>query len=539
MDYERKYKELAGKIKKAYLYAQTDSTKAVLENLLPELKESKDEQIRKELFDFLTYGIWQSPAIDKVKQSQRYVLWLSWLEKQGNLMKALQTSNARIGELIEENYYLKEQLEKQSEQKSIWAEEDEDSNVNDETNAPTEYGKYVDECLNEAAKHFFSDGEDTYSVADLFYAGVRCGKTWIEKQGEQKQDPCEHCKDKCLNCHDFPCIEKREFELSKTALEVIKEVKADNANKVVVEPKFKVGDFIVNDYCMGRVVELTNDAYLLDTEQGIPFSCEHNVHLWTIEDAKEGDVLYSPCLSLLWIFKSRDTVYCGCNLNYNDGVFCGEGYFKMPTDAIPSTKEQRDLLFQKMNEAGYEWDFETKKLKTFNSYCQEHCKGYQETGKCYADGECEAKKNAETGWSEEDKKMSRCIGNAITADDASTYLESKDIQVIDAHVWLDELKDRVQQKQAWSEDDKRVLSLLFNNYKQAVEHRPSSLTHAEVLDIYNWLKSLKGRYTWKPTKAMLDALNWAKSEFHPDCVDTMDNLNYLYKELEQLYYDGN
>ena len=61
-----------------------------------------------------------------------------------------------------------------------------EDNTNDETNAPTEYGKYVDECLNEAAKHFFSEGENTYSVADLFYAGVRCGKSWLEKQGEQK-----------------------------------------------------------------------------------------------------------------------------------------------------------------------------------------------------------------------------------------------------------------------------------------------------------------------------------------------------------------
>lgn len=47
-----------------------------------------------------------------------------------------------------------------------------------ETNAPVGYGKYVDECLNDAAKHFFSEGEDKYSVADLFYAGVRCGKNY-------------------------------------------------------------------------------------------------------------------------------------------------------------------------------------------------------------------------------------------------------------------------------------------------------------------------------------------------------------------------
>lgn len=30
-----------------------------------------------------------------------------------------------------------------------------------------------------------------------------------------------------------------------------------------------------------------------------------------------------------------------------------------------------------------------------NSYCQEHCKGYQETGKCFADGGCKAKRDAE------------------------------------------------------------------------------------------------------------------------------------------------
>ena len=40
--YERKYKELEGKIKKAYLYAQTDSTKAVLEDILPELAINED-----------------------------------------------------------------------------------------------------------------------------------------------------------------------------------------------------------------------------------------------------------------------------------------------------------------------------------------------------------------------------------------------------------------------------------------------------------------------------------------------------------------
>lgn len=69
-NYEKKYKELEGKIKKAYLYAQTDSTKAMLEDILPELAESEDERIRKELIEFVK---------SRGGFKQEYI---AWLEKQ-------------------------------------------------------------------------------------------------------------------------------------------------------------------------------------------------------------------------------------------------------------------------------------------------------------------------------------------------------------------------------------------------------------------------------------------------------------------------
>lgn len=47
MDYEKEYKSLVAKIKNAHLYAQTDSTKNVLEDILPTLTESNDDRIRK------------------------------------------------------------------------------------------------------------------------------------------------------------------------------------------------------------------------------------------------------------------------------------------------------------------------------------------------------------------------------------------------------------------------------------------------------------------------------------------------------------
>lgn len=73
MENEKKYKELVGKIKKAYLYTQTESTKAVLEDILPSLKESEDDKIRKEIISALKFA----------NNKGVYNKHLAWLEKQG------------------------------------------------------------------------------------------------------------------------------------------------------------------------------------------------------------------------------------------------------------------------------------------------------------------------------------------------------------------------------------------------------------------------------------------------------------------------
>ena len=73
------------------------------------------------------------------------------------------------------------------------------------------------------------------------------------------------------------------------------------------------------------------------------------------------------------IYKSLgDTVYKGLrdNLEFHSHCFVGfngnfnEGEKGHSIEGIhPATKEQRDLLFQKMHEFGYEWDAEKKELK--------------------------------------------------------------------------------------------------------------------------------------------------------------------------------
>lgn len=111
MTIEQKAKAYDEALERAKDVLETDlheSSVWAIKKIFPELFESEDERIRTELYAVIN---------DLVLPDEQKARFNAWLEKQGNLTKALQISNARIGELIEENYYLKEQLEKQKEQK--------------------------------------------------------------------------------------------------------------------------------------------------------------------------------------------------------------------------------------------------------------------------------------------------------------------------------------------------------------------------------------------------------------------------------------
>ena len=100
----------------------------------------------------------------------------------------------------------------------------------------------------------------------------------------------------------------------------------------------------------------------------------------------------------------------------------------------------------------------------------------------------------------------------------------------DAEKYCPELKESEDE-----EDEKRL-----NHIIQFLEDKDRWKDNERAFPIeedVRWLKSRFSQKQWKPTEAMLRALRWAKSEYHPDCQETMDNLNYLYKEIEQLYYD--
>jgi hypothetical protein len=281
---EEKAKAYDEAIERAKQLSKELTVDDIVEEIFPALKESEDEKIRKQIKQFIrSRGM--SLAQSKVDS------WIAWIEKQGETDKESYEISEKekcdfvSGQFIE----CRKSFDEFKEDNSYWFEYvgndtyigrsdnilnkkfhitprqlyclftqehcPKENNVNEETNAPTGYGKYVDECLNEAAKHFYSEGEDTYSVADLFYAGIRCGKSWLEKQSESTEiNPSEF--DSQLNrlLGQFKSLPKEELASSLSFyLNVVqndgtyKEEKQGEQKPVdKVEPKFKVGDIIIH-----------------------------------------------------------------------------------------------------------------------------------------------------------------------------------------------------------------------------------------------------------------------------------------------------
>lgn len=103
----------------------------------------------------------------------------------------------------------------------------------------------------------------------------------------------------------------------------------------------------------------------------IPFTSDYNLRNWNIQDAKDGDVLVyqNGDTEIIMIFKSeRDAFHAYTHFQVfnntyevnNSCVWCIGGH--------PATKEQCAFLFQKMNEAGYEWDAEKKQILRIDNY---------------------------------------------------------------------------------------------------------------------------------------------------------------------------
>ena len=280
-----------------------------------------------------------------------------------------------------------------------------------------------------------------------------------------------------------------------------------------VEPKFNVGDWVAdNNGKVAIIYDLQKTGYVGHYTDGTDFICKYSneylYHLWTIQDAKDGDVLYSHEHNLLWIYKNKEECHAAINLNYTNSISFGTDIV-IPSDICPATKSQRDTLLKAMAEAGYEWDDEKKELKKIDDeevngedygidslyHAQRILEktlgsvdGYQTD-----DGILDHKaaitavkklyEQKSIKWSEEDECNLKCwIAKANY--DLQRGNIGRNHELID---WLKSLKDRVKPKQKWSLEDERVIAIINNALTE------SNTPPDDYDKVYDWLESLKQR----------------------------------------------
>lgn len=291
-------------------------------------------------------------------------------------------------------------------------------------------------------------------------------------------------------------------------------------------PKFHEGDWIVHHGTENiyQVVAIIDNQYQLKYGDNYTVQkcadVDKCARLWDItKDAKDGDVLADNGTKIIFIFKNTEYdsyieskvikyfirySFDGINLPLENGGHLGVvGEY---SNFVPATKEQRDLLFQKMKEAGYNWDAEKRVLKKL---------AHQEVTKV---------SDQETSeWSEEDSRKIETLLSIIF--DYAFYKdaldENKDLtgEYAELSDWLQFFPERfnLQPKQEWSKEDKARIKQLFGwldtlkNYIHYDAYVSLALRRKrvdEVSGLEHWLKSLKERCNWKPSDEQMNALNY-------------------------------
>lgn len=341
--------------------------------------------------------------------------------------------------------------------------------------------------------------------------------------------------------------------------------------------KFKEGDWINGYYTNYKVLSVNNDGYIVKDVDGskinILFENEKFHHLWTIKDAKDGDVLCSNQLIIL--FKQfEDNADCNfviahAGIDISGKLQITNGHWLISNKSKPATKEQRDTLEKAMADAGWEFDFKKKELKKIEQ---------------------------KSTWSEEGKKYENIIVSILNNPNSEGIYNFHEVKCKDVIDWFKSLKDRVQPqlkqewkqkntddltdfenammhiggsffgenagldpndtnaikeqanlllelvpKQEWSEKDERILRTIEGDIKQNLSCCTTTLDdyYQKQLD---WLKTLKNRVgcevncttTWKPSDEQMNAFD-AVLVYNPPCSNECRNhLITLYNELKKL-----
>lgn len=246
-----------------------------------------------------------------------------------------------------------------------------------------------------------------------------------------------------------------------------------------VEPKFKVGDWIIFNGLLLRIDEIVDGYYRTTTIGGIPNSYDWDIdnvaRLWTIQDARDGDVLYmdNGVSTCTFIYKSTNSIIIQKYASYNRFGFEGTTYLVLNDGYVcPATKKQRDTLMKAMADAGYTFDFEKKELKKIE----------QKPVECSEDNL-------------PDFESYLCL----------MFQKFRTKGICTNGEIIDFVKEHSQKLKntlcsAWSEEDEDNLTDIFvaiDNF-HTTNHKKELIT---------FLKSIKERVNWKPSKEQMVVLN--------------------------------
>lgn len=321
--------------------------------------------------------------------------------------------------------------------------------------------------------------------------------TWLEKQGEPTDiNPSEF--DLRLNklLKQFETLPKEELASSLSFyLNVVQnngtykaeEKQGEKKPTDRVEPKFKVGDWVVRN---GETLQISGIDTMLDGTfhywftKGTWLSSKkmENAILWTIQDAKDGDVLATGD----WVFiferlNTNDKPVCYCHYDIELGFAIDVNTYVSTVSTIkPATKEQRDTLMKAMADAGYTFDFEKKELKKIE------------------DEEYDGEDYGIDSLFHAQRILEKTLGkvNGYQTDDG----------ILEHKCAISAVKKLYEQKpDEWSEEDEDIRDTIIRDLKRLggdiVNVKPA------YKEEVGWLKSLEQRIGWKPIKEQMEALH--------------------------------
>lgn len=558
MDNENKYNNALEKLQEALAPKNgceiSGLTRGCIESIFPELAESKDDRIRKEIIEYIKTGTYHKD-------------WIAWLEKKESVEEIVERCKkswynegkiqGQIEGLTDEEKYQQgwhDALEKQGEPSDKGEISDGFHTFNELYyyrmlyNAAF-FNMLPKEWVHKSKKH--NDGEECFGGGwFIVMANLPTGqisnhyelKDWYlfqipEKERADKWDghtPQEAAE----RLHNFLLKKKGDLKpQGKSALEAWKEKKVDNRNKV--EQKFKVGDWIVEPRkgehnCIWHIERIEKNSYW---EGHVGVFIEHAdkyYHLWTIADAKDGDVLASNVLISKY---NKPFIYNGNHNSTHVGAYCGistENRFNVATEKCrwtanvnirPATKEQRDVLFAKMREAGYEWDADKKEPKKIEPKFKVKYAGSEYNV-------LEIKESAGVKfYGIEDEP------NHID------YVLSDDCEIISGYGEKEKgspypTKSAIfsEQKPNWSEEDEKRIKKVMH-----IISCDGRISNEECKNIFDWLESIKERVQphWKPSEKQLDALQYVYRNCNPPLSDKLGwdsirTLELMYQDLKKL-----